>query len=78
MIIKILGTGCPSCLKLEQNAKQAVEELQVSSEIEKVTNVMDIVNYGVLSAPALVIDEQVKSVGKILSVEEIKKIIQSI
>lgn len=73
MIIKILGSGCMNCKKLEANARKAVEELGIEATIEKVTDFKDIVAYGVMSTPALVVDEQVKISGKVVSVEEIKK-----
>lgn len=73
MIIKVLGSGCMSCKKLEANTRKAVEELGIGATIEKVTDFKDIVAYGVMTTPALVIDEQVKIMGKVASVEEIKK-----
>ncbi|MBP7553057.1 MAG: TM0996/MTH895 family glutaredoxin-like protein [Spirochaetes bacterium] len=73
MSIKILGTGCPKCKALEENAKKAVEELGVIATIDKITNLNDIMDYGVMVTPALVINEVVKSAGKVLTVEEIKK-----
>ena len=73
MVIKILGSGCRNCKKLEVNARKAVEELGVEATIEKVTDFKDIVAYGVMTTPALVVDEQVKISGKVASVEEIKK-----
>lgn len=73
MIIKILGTGCSKCKKLEANTKEAVKELGIEASIEKVENVQDIMTYGVMSTPALVVDDQVKVVGRIPSVEDIKK-----
>ncbi len=72
MIIKILGTGCPKCKKLEETARQAVAELGVEAGIEKVTDLNDIMDYGVMMTPALVIDEKVVSSGKLLTVAEIK------
>mgnify|MGYP000906044073 CR=1 FL=1 len=72
MIIKILGTGCPKCKKLEETARQAVSELGVEAVIEKVTDLNDIMDYGVMMTPALVIDEKVVSSGKLLSVADIK------
>lgn len=77
MIIKILGTGCPKCKKLEENAKQAISSLSVDITIEKVTDLNNIMNYGVMITPALVIDEKVKSVGKVLSADDIKKLIEN-
>lgn len=73
MIIKILGAGCMNCKKLEANVRKAVEELGIEASIEKVTDFKDIVSYGVMRTPALVVDEQVKLVGKVPTAEEIKK-----
>jgi len=76
MIIKILGTGCPKCEKLEKNLDKALKELNMEAIILKVENLAEIVSYGVMSTPGLVIDEEVKSIGKALSVDEIKKILK--
>lgn len=73
MKIQILGTGCPSCLKLAENAQQAATEAGVDAEIVKVTDINEITSFGVMMTPALAIDGQVKIVGKVASVEEIKK-----
>ncbi|XJZ27294.1 thioredoxin family protein [Bacillota bacterium Lsc_1132] len=76
MVIKILGTGCSKCKKLEANVKEAVEKLGANAEIVKVEEIKDIMSYGVMSTPALVIDEKVKIYGKVASVNEIVKLIQ--
>lgn len=76
MDIKILGTGCPKCRTLEKNARDAVSELKVSAHIEKVTDINKIIEYGVMMTPGLVINGEVISTGKILSKDEIKKLIQ--
>jgi small redox-active disulfide protein 2 len=73
MIIKILGTGCSNCKKLVANVKEAVKELGIEASIEKVENIQDIIAYGVMKTPALVVDGQVKVSGRVLSVEDIKK-----
>ena len=73
MIIKILGSGCPKCRLIEENARKAVDELKIKAEIEKVTDVGEIVDYGVMSTPAIVVDGEVKAYGRIPTVEEIKK-----
>ena len=75
MKVEILGTGCPKCKKLTANAEQAVKELEIAAEIVKVTQISDIMNYGVMVTPALAIDGAVKSAGKVLSAEEIKKLV---
>ena len=73
MIIKILGSGCPNCQKLEANAKKAVEELGLKDvQIEHVYEIDKIIEYGVMSTPAIVIDKEVKATGRIPDVEEIK------
>ncbi|NQV17794.1 MAG: TM0996/MTH895 family glutaredoxin-like protein [Armatimonadetes bacterium] len=77
MVIKILGTGCPKCKKLEENARQAISSLSEDITIEKVTDLNQIMNFGVMITPALVIDEEVKSVGKVLSSDAIKKLIEN-
>jgi len=76
MKIQILGTGCPKCKKLEENARAAAEELGAGLEIEKVTDINDIMGFSVMVTPALAIDGEVKSAGKMLSVEEIKGLIE--
>lgn len=77
MKIEILGTGCAKCKALEEAAKQAVAQSGKFAQIEKVEDVMKIMEYGVMSTPGLVIDGKVVSTGKLLGVDEIKKIIQS-
>jgi small redox-active disulfide protein 2 len=72
MKIQILGTGCPKCRKLAENAETAVKELGLYCEIEKVTNISDIMAFGVMMTPALVIDGQVKITGRVLPVADIK------
>ena len=76
MVIKILGTGCPKCKKLEANTLEAVKQAHVSAEVEKVTNLNDIMQYGVMMTPGLVVDNEVKASGKVLSVEQIKSLIR--
>jgi small redox-active disulfide protein 2 len=76
MKIQILGTGCPKCNQLYQNAQAAAAEAGVEAVIEKVTNLNDIMAFGVMVTPALVIDGQVKSSGKVPSADDIKKMIQ--
>jgi small redox-active disulfide protein 2 len=73
--IQILGTGCPKCMKLTANAQEAAKQAGVEFEIEKVTEINKIMNFGVMMTPALAIDGEVKSVGKVLSPEEIKKLL---
>lgn len=73
MNIKILGTGCAKCKKLESNAKTAVKEMELKATVEKVEDLEDIMKYGVMKTPALVVDEEVKVMGKVPSVADIKK-----
>ncbi len=75
MEIKILGTGCSKCTKLEENVRAAVSELGIDAKVEKVEDLVQIMRYGVMSTPGLVIDDAVKSVGKVLTVEDIKKLL---
>jgi small redox-active disulfide protein 2 len=75
MKIKILGPGCPKCKMLAANVQEAVSKMGIDAEISKVENIDEIMKYGVMVTPGLVVDEVVKSAGKVLSVEEIKKII---
>ncbi|MBN2046845.1 MAG: TM0996/MTH895 family glutaredoxin-like protein [Anaerolineaceae bacterium] len=76
MIIKILGTGCPKCKKLEALAREAVEALGIDASILKVTDMSDIMQYDILSTPGLVIDEHVVCSGRIPRVDEVKNWIQ--
>ncbi|MBZ2175036.1 thioredoxin family protein [Schnuerera sp. xch1] len=75
MIIKILGTGCSKCGKLEKNLDKALNELDLQANILKIDNLAEIVGYGIMSTPGLIIDDEVKSVGKVPSVKEIKKML---
>jgi small redox-active disulfide protein 2 len=74
--IQILGTGCPKCKQLAACAEQAAKELGLAYEIEKVTQINDIMKFGVMVTPALVVDGQVKSAGKVLSLAEMKTFLQ--
>ncbi len=75
MEIKILGTGCPKCLNLEKAAREAAESFDFEINVSKVSKIDDIMDYGVMITPALVIGDKVVSSGKALSVEQIKKYI---
>ncbi len=74
--IQILGTGCKNCIKLTENAKEAVKENAADYEVEKVTDIKKIMEYGVMMTPGLVVDGKVVSVGKVLSPAEIKKLLE--
>ncbi len=76
MKIQILGTGCPKCKQLTANVEQAIRESGVAAEVEKVTDIREIMKFGVMLTPGLAVDGEVKSSGKILSVGEIKKMIE--
>jgi small redox-active disulfide protein 2 len=73
--IQILGTGCPKCMKLAENAESAARQLGIEYQIEKITDINEIINFGVMATPTLVIDGQVKAVGKIPSPEQIKQLL---
>jgi small redox-active disulfide protein 2 len=72
MDIKVLGPGCPKCQQTEKVVKEAVAESGADAQVEKVTDTMEIAGYGVFGTPAVVIDGQVKSVGKIPTKEDVK------
>lgn len=76
MEIKILGTGCKKCITLTKNTEEALKITGQKAEVIKVTNFMDIANYGVMATPALVIDEKVVSYGKVLKPKEIAKLLK--
>ncbi|MDF2594955.1 MAG: Redox-active disulfide protein 2 [Clostridia bacterium] len=77
MKIKILGSGCKSCMTLTENTKEALKTLNIEAEVEKVTDFADIAKYGIMSTPGLVIDEKVVSFGKVLKPKDIIKIIEN-
>jgi len=74
--IEVLGTGCPKCQLLAQQAEEAVRQLGLAVSVEKVTDIMEIAGRGVMMTPALSIDGEIKAVGKVPSVEEIKQLLQ--
>lgn len=76
MEIKILGTGCPKCKALEKAAREVVEHEQINATVTKVEDIMDIMNYGVMSTPALVVNEKVEIKGRVPSQEEIKQVLK--
>ncbi|MGX9726406.1 MAG: MTH895/ArsE family thioredoxin-like protein [Candidatus Electronema sp. VV] len=75
MKIQILGTGCPKCKKLAENAEAAAKALQLDCQIEKVTDINQITAFGVMMTPALAVDGVVKLVGKASSVDELKTVL---
>ncbi len=70
--IQILGTGCPKCNQLAANAEAAAKELDLEYELAKVTDVNEIMTFGIMLTPALVIDDQVRAMGEVPGVAEIK------
>ena len=72
MKIQILGTGCPKCRKTYENAEQAINDLGISADLEKVESIKDIMSFDVMVTPAVAIDGKVKVSGKVPSVDEIK------
>jgi len=75
MIIKVLGSGCKKCVALKENTEVALKEVGIEAEVIKVEDFADIMAYGVMTTPALVIDEKVVSYGKVLKPKEIVKIL---
>ena len=73
--IQVLGTGCPKCTKMAENAEAAAKELGIEYELEKVTQINDIIKMGVMVTPALVIDGDVKVAGKVASPDDIKSML---
>lgn len=73
--LQILGTGCPKCKKLFEVSQQAVREAAIDAEVSKIEDINEILKFGVMMTPALVVDGEVKVVGRIPRVEEIKSMI---
>ncbi len=73
MKVQVLGTGCPKCSKVAEIAEAAAKELGVEAEIVKVTDINEIMNFGVMMTPALVIDGEVKVSGKVPSLDDVKR-----
>ena len=76
MEIRILGTGCPRCNEVEKRTMNALAELHVAADVQKIKDIKEIAKYGVLGTPGLVINRKIKSSGRIPSLEEIKSWIQ--
>ena len=74
--LQILGTGCPKCKKLAENAEAAASDLGIEYEVVKVTDINEIMNFGVMMTPALAVDGEVKSAGKVPSADEIKGLLE--
>ncbi len=75
-LVQVLGTGCAKCTKLKENAEQAVAQLGIEASVEKIEDINVITEFGVMMTPALAVDGEVKSVGKVLSSEDIQKLLQ--
>lgn len=75
MNIKILGSGCKKCVALADNAKAAAQTAEIDFEIEKITDIVTIAGYGIMSTPGLVINEKVASSGRVLSAAEIGQLL---
>ena len=73
--IKVLGTGCSKCTTLYDNVKSAVAELGIDATVDKEQDIMKIMEYNVMSIPALVVDGSVLSTGKVLTIEDVKKLL---
>lgn len=76
--IKVLGSGCASCHALYENAKKAVQKMEISAETEYVTDLQKIMEYGVMSMPALVVNEKVAVMGKVLKPADIEKLLHKL
>ena len=74
-LIQVLGPGCAKCEKLKKNVEEAVEQSGVEATVEKITDIMQITSFGVMVTPALAIDGEVKSVGKVLSSGDIEELL---
>jgi small redox-active disulfide protein 2 len=76
MIVKILGTGCNKCVTLTENAQQALANLGIDAQIVKITDIGEIAAHGVMSTPALAIDDRVVSTGKVLTTGQIEAMLK--
>ena len=74
-LVQILGTGCAKCEKLKHNAEEAIKQSGAEATVEKITDITQITSFGVMMTPALAIDGEVKSVGKVLPSEDIQKLL---
>ena len=74
-LLQVLGPGCPKCKKLAENAELAAKALGMDYQLEKITEITQIMNFGVMITPALVVDGEVKVAGKVPEVAELKKIL---
>lgn len=75
MDIKVLGPGCANCMRLEANTREALGDLGLTASIEKVTDFREIIGYGIMSTPGLVVDGTVVMAGRVPSVDDIKRLL---
>ena len=75
--IQVLGTGCKKCVSLKENVEAALKEANIEADVQKIEDINEIVSFGVMSTPALVVDGEVKFVGKVASPAEIIRVLQS-
>lgn len=75
MEVKVLGTGCSKCKSLEKATRQVVDELGINASVEKVEDIMEIMNFGVMTTPALVINNEVVVKGRVPSIKELKELL---
>jgi len=76
VLVQILGMGCPKCRQLAANAEEAIRQVGVDAEVVKIEKLPEIMEFGVMTTPALAIDGEVKASGKVLSVDEIAALLQ--
>jgi len=76
MKVQILGVGCPKCKQTEANAMQAIKNVGLDTEVEKITDVNEITDFGIMATPALAVDGEIKISGRVPSVEEIEKVLK--
>lgn len=76
--IQVLGTGCPKCKQLMENVEKAVGEMGIEAEIEKVDKIAEIIKFGIMTTPGLAIEGKVRSAGKVLSAEDVKKLLNPV
>ena len=74
-LVQVLGTGCPKCAKLAAQAEEAIKDLGIDATVDKVTDITEITSFGVMMTPALAVDGEVKVVGSVPSVDEIKRLL---
>jgi small redox-active disulfide protein 2 len=78
MVVKVLGSGCKNCKRLEQNVVEALKNLGLEAEVIKVTDFKDITAYDILATPALVVDEKVVLSGQVASVEKLEELLKQV